>query len=297
MRNFFQLFNFVNTHPLTKKNKLNAILRILKWQVISRLYPIAFVLPFIEDSKLIVKNGMAGATGNLYAGLHDFEDMAFLLHLLRAEDLFGDIGANIGAYTILASGVVKAKSITVEPIPHTFNHLKHNIQINDLERLVTAYNKGVGALEGNLRFTKNFDVVNHVISEYNIEEIDSVEISIETLDNLFITKFPTLLKIDVEGFEINVLRGGHNVLLSSELKAIIIELNNSGYRYGVKDQQIHDVLLSYKFYPYSYKPFIRKLERIPIFLGYGNTIYIKDKDFVEARVNNSRKYSVLGKTF
>lgn len=115
------------------------------------------MLPFIEDSKLIVKNGMAGATGNLYAGLHDFEDMAFLLHLLRAEDLFGDIGANIGAYTILASGVVKAKSITVEPIPHTFNHLKHNIQINDLERLVTAYNKGVGALEGNLRFTKNFD--------------------------------------------------------------------------------------------------------------------------------------------
>jgi len=55
--------------------------------------------------------------------------------------------------------------------------------------------------------------------------------------------------------------------------------------------------LTKKFYPYSYKPFIRKLERIPIFLGYGNTIYIKDKDFVEARVNNSRKYSVLGKTF
>lgn len=102
MRKYLNLFRFVNTHPLTRKNIFNALVRIFKWQVLSRMYPIAFVMPFVEDSKLIIKRGMTGASGNLYAGLNDFEDMAFLLHLLIKEDLFGDIGANIGVYTIFS---------------------------------------------------------------------------------------------------------------------------------------------------------------------------------------------------
>jgi thymidylate synthase len=64
---------------------------------------------------------MTGATGNIYAGLHEFEDMAFLLHLLRSEDMFADVGSNIGSYTILASGVVGAKSVAFEPVPSTYH--------------------------------------------------------------------------------------------------------------------------------------------------------------------------------
>jgi hypothetical protein len=37
------------------------------------------------------------ATGNLYVGLHEFEEMAFLLHFLRRGDLFADVGANVGS--------------------------------------------------------------------------------------------------------------------------------------------------------------------------------------------------------
>ncbi len=59
---------------------------------------------------------MTGATGNIYAGLHEFDDMAFFLHLLRPEDMFADVGSNIGSYTILASGVVGAKSVAFEPV-------------------------------------------------------------------------------------------------------------------------------------------------------------------------------------
>lgn len=297
MRKIFQLFHFVNKHPLTKKNRLSAVLRIFKWQIFSSLYPFSFIFPFIEDSKLIVKKGMTGATGNLYAGLHEFEDMAFLLHFLREEDLFGDIGANIGAYTILASGVAKARTITVEPIPTTFIHLKHNIQINDLELLVASYNKGVGASKGSLLFTEKLDTINHVIAEDDLNVNDTIEVQIDTLDSIFFHLHPSLLKIDVEGFELNVLKGGHNVLASSELKAIIIELNDSGNRYGITNQEVHDFLLSYNFFSYSYKPFRRVLERVPKNFEHGNTIYIKDKNFVEERVNNSRKFSVLGKTF
>ena len=43
---------------------------------------------------------MRGATGNIYAGLHEFVDMMLPLHLLRSGDLFLDVGANIGLFTL-----------------------------------------------------------------------------------------------------------------------------------------------------------------------------------------------------
>ena len=53
---------------------------------------------------------MTGATGNIYCGLYEFLDMAFLLHFLRNGDLFGDIGSNIGSYTVLATGLRSTKA-------------------------------------------------------------------------------------------------------------------------------------------------------------------------------------------
>ena len=45
----------------------------------------------------MARKGMTGASGNIYFGLHEFEEMGFLLHFLREEDLFIDIGAYIGS--------------------------------------------------------------------------------------------------------------------------------------------------------------------------------------------------------
>jgi predicted RNA methylase len=76
---------------------------------------------------------MTGATGNIYAGLHDFHEMALLLHFLRPCDVFVDIGANVGAYSVLASGVVGAKTFAFEPVPQTFACLRDNVRMNDLQ--------------------------------------------------------------------------------------------------------------------------------------------------------------------
>lgn len=296
MRRLLKIVRFINNHPLTKGNTSKAFLRVIKWQIISSLYPYPVIYPFVENSRLIVKKGMTGATGNIYVGLHEFEEMAFLLHLLRQGDVFGDIGANIGSYTILASVVANAKTIAVEPIPSTFKHLCDNIKINDAENVVSAFNNGAGATEGNLRFTKSFDTVNHVVAENDFQE-DAIEVPVVTMDYLFSNHLPVLLKIDVEGFELNVLKGGKNVLTSNDLKAIIIELNGSGNRYGISDDKVHNLLLSYDFLPYSYNPFDRRLTSISTLPGNGNIIYIKDKSFVEERINNSRLYSLFGQSF
>ena len=93
---------------------------MLRWQVGSRLLPLGSTLPYVGDTRLFVTRGMTGATGNWYCGLHEVDEMGFVLHALRPGDLFVDVGANIGSYTVLAAGAVGADAIAVEPVPTTF---------------------------------------------------------------------------------------------------------------------------------------------------------------------------------
>ena len=96
---------------------------------------------------------MTGATGNIYAGLHEFADMAFTLHFLRPDDLFMDVGANVGSYTLLASGVCKARTISFEPYPETMAALRRNIDL-ELESAGIEFIDANGAGEG-VRFRKS----------------------------------------------------------------------------------------------------------------------------------------------
>jgi predicted RNA methylase len=100
---------------------------------------------------------MTGATKNLYCGLDDFEDMGFLLHALRPSDLFIDIGANVGSFTVLAGAVVGASCIAIEPIFETYKKLLDNIAINRLNGRCEALNVAVGSEEGELEFTAGLD--------------------------------------------------------------------------------------------------------------------------------------------
>jgi hypothetical protein len=81
-------------------------------------------------------------------GLADFEDMSFVLHLLTDEDLFGDVGANVGVYCVLASRVRGAKSVAMEPVSNTTEALRLNVAINELRGLVDILEIGVGAEPG-----------------------------------------------------------------------------------------------------------------------------------------------------
>ena len=175
---------------------------------------------------------------------------------------------------------------------------KKNIEINHLESIVKAYNIGVGSIKSNLFFTKSFDTVNHVVNEKeSINKDDLIKVPIETLDSIVDNEgIPNLIKIDVEGFETEVLRGMSQTLKSNILKAIIIELNGSGERYGYDEKLIHEKFIANDFQPYSYDPFNRELELLKFFGSY-NTIYIRDLDFVKTRIQNSETIKVFSETF
>ncbi|MBK9983464.1 MAG: FkbM family methyltransferase [Saprospiraceae bacterium] len=284
------VLKFITNHPLNRNHKFRAIWRFVKWQINVRLNPYPIIYPFTEKAKLAIQRGMTGATGNLYCGLHEFDSMSFLLHFLREGDGFGDIGANVGSFTMLASAHCGATSICVEPVPTTYAGLVRNIYVNQINDKVTSYNVAMGSQEGFIDFTNSLDTMNHVAKQ---EGPGTFKVKVETLDGILQKRqVPNLLKIDVEGFETEVVRGASWTLQQNELKAIIIELPGVGARYGYDESKIHDTFIQAGFGAYEYFPWERRLMGIEKFGGY-NTIYIRDIDFVKDRLITAPKFKVL----
>lgn len=288
-------FGFIINHPLAAKHKFRSIYQFLLWQIQSNLRPKKlYIKRFVAPTKFYARKHLAGLTGNIYVGLHEFHEMAFLLHFLRPEDDFFDIGANVGSYSLLASGVCNSRGVAVEPIKTTFELLAMNITLNELQDKVMILNSAAGASRGRLTFTSSQDTTNHVIS--GDEHFDNtISASVIAVDSLTATYSPSLIKIDVEGYETEVLRGMGVTLDISDLKAIIIELNGSGSRYGFAEQDIHQLLLSKNFKPYRYDPFQRILIQMATY-GNFNTIYCRDLSFIEHRLKTAKPIKVMGET-
>jgi FkbM family methyltransferase len=289
MIELFRILKFIYKHPFNSQNKSTALINFFKWQLNCFLNPYPIIYNFTENFKLIIAKGLNGATGNLYCGLMEYNEMAFLLHFLRPNDLFIDVGANIGAYTILASSEIKAKTISIEPLESTYLKLLENISINKINKNVKALNIGLGSKIEELYFTKSLDTINHVTFK---KDINTAIVKIDTLDYLLKNNdCPSLIKIDVEGFEAEVINGAKKTLSNKLLKAIIIELNGSGLRYGFNDNDIHSILIKHGFKPYGYNSKSRNLKEQETF-GTHNTIYVRDVDFVQEKLKSARKIKV-----
>ncbi|HMX39150.1 MAG TPA: FkbM family methyltransferase [Saprospiraceae bacterium] len=282
----------IRKHPLNRDQPWSALWRFVRWNLSSRLMPYPIIYPMTPKSKIIVGRKLTGALINLYCGLVEYEDMFFALHFLRKGDLFVDIGANVGSFTLLASAEVGARTIAAEPLPSTFQHLIDNVRINDIESLVDAHNIGLGGQQGVLKFTQSLDTINHVARE---GETGTVDVPVDTLDHLLEGKDPTLLKIDVEGFETEVVRGAGATLQNPALQAVIIELNGLGSKYGYDEREVHAQLLSLGFASCSYDPATRLLSPAGL-KGIHNTLYVRNFDLVQKRVSEAAKVKVLGKS-
>ena len=281
-------------HPLASQDRRGAFTRWARWQLGSRILGGAVVVPYVDDTVLLVDPGMTGATGNIYVGLHEFADMAFVLHFLRETDRFLDVGANVGAYTVLASGVCGAETVAVEPVARAFERLQANVRLNDIVDRVHLNNVGLAAKAGRLRFTSSLDTVNHVVAADDSDALDRVDVAVTTLDDLVCDRVPSLIKIDVEGFETAVFEGGAQTLGNDALYALIVELNGSGMKYGYDDALLQDRIESFGFRAFVYEPFTRCLKPVIRRTTEGNVLYLRGVAAVEARVRQARAVHVHG---
>lgn len=279
-----QTFAFLWEHPISRRRRSAALVRWLKWQLCVRLTKAPKVWNWIPPAKLVLERGMTGATGNLYCGLHEFADMALILHLLRHEDGFVDAGANVGSYTVLASAVRGARSLSIEPHPDTFAKLGRNIAVNGIGDRVFPRQVALGAEAGMARLTAGFDTMNRLTEETG--EIATIAVEVFPLDVL-LQDFPALVwKVDVEGFEEALLAGAENSLRNPQLKAILLETVSDTARAR---------LLTNGFEAVSYDPFTRSFG--PAELTRHNALWIRDRDFCEDRVRKAPRFEIYGVEF
>ena len=223
--------------------------------------------------------------------------MGFLLHALRDEDLFVDIGANVGSYTILACSAVGARGVAFEPVPGTYKRLVANMRLNNLDKKITHVNKGVGARQRSIAFTGDSDTTNHALASGE-QCNNTVIVEVTTLDDFLYGEFPSIAKIDVEGYETPVLEGAQETLKKQTLHSVIMELNRCGSRYGYDESRILEIMFDYGFQTYSYNPLDRTLVNLKgKNLNSGNTLFIRDKSLVEERLRGAPNVSVHGHQF
>ncbi len=289
MATLVRLLRHIRAHPLAGQAPWAAVWRFLRWQAVSRLTGRPMIVPYVGATRLTLRRGLSSATGSYYVGLTDPAEMGFLLHLLRPDDLFVDVGANIGAYTILAAGVCGASVRAVEPAPAVLPHLAENLALNGIAALVAIDPTALGEAEGPARLSAGLGAANRILPTGR--DTGGVSVPMTTLDALLASAVPVLLKLDVEGHEAPILRGAGRTLAAATLRAAIIETNGHG-----DDAAVHALMTAAGFTAAAYDPATRALSprQGP---GFPNTLYMRDARWLAERLAAGAAYEVLGRRF
>lgn len=266
-------YRMLKKHPLTRASPVKGMCRYLVFNLTQTISKQPRIFNWIHGLKFYAEKGDAGLVGNIYYKLMDYEDSMFLIDHLKKSDVFVDVGANLGHYTMLASGICKTKSIAIEPIESTLIKLNKNIKLNRLNDKVTILNYGVGDKKEILNFTTNKTVMNSVSLE---ENNNTIKIEVKTLNELLKDEKPTFIKIDVEGYEYNVLKGASEILSNSSLKYLLVEFNNSGSKFNLNDDDVFNLILQYDFIPVRYQADSKEVSVIESYnQDKFNTLFIK----------------------
>ncbi|SFR34943.1 methyltransferase, FkbM family [Robiginitalea myxolifaciens] len=193
-------------------------------------------LKFGSDVRFkLVTNQTSYISRQLYwEGPENFEYSDIFEPLIRKVRGFWDIGGNIGYYTILAGAANPDIQVEVfEPSPGPLGYLKENIALNGLQEQVVVHAIALSDQSGTLDFQEVFNPkfpgLPNLSGEHNLgtkEGLNAQRIRVEakTLDSFQEGKAPMdLVKIDVEGAEPMVLRGGME-RIRTERPIIICEL-------------------------------------------------------------------------
>ncbi len=188
-----------------------------------------------------------------FFGSWDEPGTKFLKNNLGNGDVFLDIGANVGCYSLIASKIVgpEGQVHSFEPVLNVFERLQLNIQLNQLKNIIAnrvAVFEKPGTLELFVSAKENAgmsSIFHHDTESGNIEQVESITID-GYVEKMNIEKID-MIKIDIEGAELFALKGMRKTLLRfhpviiMELSEEIIQSNLAG-----KDEVV-ELLLSLNY--------------------------------------------------
>lgn len=135
--------------------------------------------------------------------------LSCLKDYIKKNAVILDVGANIGNHTIFFAKECSAKKIyAFEPTEKTFQILEENIKINQLTNIVVAMNIALGAKDTNV----DMIVDAKDAGSNRVEENACGGIAMNALDNLIIDDYIDFIKMDVEGYEYEVLKGAEQTI-------------------------------------------------------------------------------------
>jgi len=234
-----EIVSYIWQHPANERNRVRALVRAARFQARARLTHRRTLTRLGDRSMVWVDLHRTAASKVLYANPPDYQEMLVWRQVLRPGDLFIDVGANIGSYTIWA-GELGAEVIALEPAKDTFALLVENVALNGYA--VKPIEAAAGAACGTVRFTSGRDSVNRLDPE------GRVEAAMVTVDSIIGGCVVAGMKVDVEGFEIEVLKGCERALSEHRIRLIQLEWNaSSTTAVGTDRQPLADLLAQYGY--------------------------------------------------
>lgn len=157
--------------------------------------------------------------------------------LCRPGDVVFDIGANVGSHTLPIAKIIgsSGKVYAFEPVPWALDKLKRNLSLNDFENVEIVPIALSDVTKKNQEFSLRASFQNGNASPVNPDgklndnwwsHCQKVHVDLDTVDHFILENGlanPDLIKLDVDGFEVKVLRGAVNLLRESS-PTIIMEI-------------------------------------------------------------------------
>ncbi len=234
-----KVIEFIWTHPANQEHRTRAVLRALAYQTRAKFLHRRTLAKLGDSSRIWVDPDRRAASKVVYANPPDYHEMNVWRRALHMGDLFLDVGANIGTYTIWASEL-GATVIALEPAKDTFSLLQENIALNGYAAI--AIQAAAGSTCGKAQFTSGLDCANR-LDERGINECDML-----ALDSIIKDQVVAGMKVDVEGFEIEVLRGCRQALAERRIKLMQLEWNSTSSEFlGIDRKPIVDLLAEHGY--------------------------------------------------
>jgi FkbM family methyltransferase len=250
-----QKWGYLSNHPAFLKTPFGTLLRLSTWKGHCLFHVPTIVSLPAWGIRMYLPPEWRGVAKLIYSFREMYEpELLYLGQLLSACDTFVDVGASYGLYTLVGASIVgqTGRVISFEPASRSSETLKRNIELNGL-RNVTLVRAALSDHEGRAKLYLHDDSSRNSLGALAELPHGCEEVQVLTLDDLMVE--PNLgrlkaIKMDVEGAEEMVLRGGEE-LLAQFRPAVIFEINpGAAMRLDLSPTGAWDILarLGYLFY-------------------------------------------------
>lgn len=227
-------------HPLNRNKPLNTFLRILWWKINQLIFHLPVIYQITPNRKCICYPDSSYGGLIVYLRMPEYEGNKYILNNLKPNDIFIDVGACIGDYSLFASSIITNGHVyAFEPFKKSIEMFEENITLNGIKN-ISIY-KGVASDKNGyerLSVEKESEVnhITHGKKTGNTIKIPSITLDTYIVENNI--KQIAILKIDVEGSEMKVLKGAEKSIQEKKIKKILIELNKNNQFFGTSNQKI-----------------------------------------------------------